>query len=68
MQYARAKWKECQNTLAYRIYVTESLRLSVENKYLISTYLEMIYPKPKDERTGNEIASDIITRLGLKME
>lgn len=39
-----------------------------ENKRLSVRYSDIIYPKPVDSRTGDEIALDVIQRLDLKVE
>lgn len=39
-----------------------------QGKTLIQTYDEYRHPKPVDNRTGDEIAVDIINKLGLRLE
>lgn len=51
----------------FRIYVTDSLQLMVQNKYLTKSYKDIINPKPEDNRTAKEIADDIILRAGLEV-
>lgn len=68
MRYVLAKYKEKQEELAYRIYLTDSLYYQSEGKRLTTRYMDMIKPKPVDNRTGDEIAYDVIKRLGLKVE
>ena len=58
--------------MAYRVYVTDALRLTVENTakyvggdYIKARYIEIIEPKEVDTRTGDEIVADIIKRAGL---
>ena len=53
---------------AYRVYVTDCLKLIAENTGNISLklrYYDIINPKKADNRTGDEIVSDIIKRAGL---
>ena len=53
---------------AYRVYVTDCLKLIAENTGNISLklrYYDIIQPKKADNRTGDEIVSDIIKRAGL---
>lgn len=57
-----------QEEVAYRIYVTDSLFYSAENKKLVKRYIDIINPRPVDNRSGDEIALDVINRLGLKVE
>ena len=53
---------------AYRVYVTDCLKLIAENSGNISLklrYYDIIQPKKEDTRTGDEIVADIIKRAGL---
>ena len=53
---------------AYRVYVTDCLKLIAENTGNISLklrYYDIIQPKKEDKRTGDEIVADIIKRAGL---
>ena len=53
---------------AYRVYVTDCLKLIAENIGNISLklrYYDIIQPKKADTRTGDEIVADIIKRAGL---
>ena len=53
---------------AYRVYVTDCLKLIAENTGNISLklrYYDIIKPKKEDNRTGDEIVEDIIKRAGL---
>lgn len=52
----------------YRIYVTDSLNLTPQNKYLTVRYADLIKPRGKvDTRTGDEIAAQVINDLGLRI-
>ena len=68
MRYVEARLDECQREETYRIYVTKSLQLFPQNKYLQSSYQDIINPKPRDNRTGDEIVADIMKRAGLTFE
>ena len=53
---------------AYRVYVTDCLKLIAENTgniSLKSRYYDIVNPKKADNRTGDEIVADIIKRAGL---
>lgn len=52
---------------AYRIYVTRSLQLIPQNQHIVKAYDEIIHPVEVDNRSGDEIAADIIERAGLKL-
>jgi len=68
MRYVLAKYTEYKKELAYRIYITDSLYYQSDNKRLTTRYVDMITPKKVDRRTGDEIASDVINKLGLRIE
>lgn len=52
----------------FRHYVSNSLKLIPENKYIQPTLYEVLNPQPEDDRTADEIVLDIMTRAGLKFE
>ena len=72
LRYCVARLNERAKTEAYRIYVTDALRVVAENtarfasgNYIKARYADMIEPKKQDNRTGDEIVTDIIKRAGL---
>ena len=74
MRYAMARFNQHQRDLAYRIYVTDCLRMATENTaklsqgtYTAARFYDIINPKPSDNRTGEEIAADIIERAGIEV-
>ena len=74
MRYAMARYQSQQRDLAYRIYVTDCLRMATENTakmskgaYTVARFYDIINPKPVDNRNGEEIAADIIKRAGIKV-
>ena len=74
MRYAMARFNQHQRDLAYRIYVTECLRIISENtakmgggSYITAKFADIINPKHVDNRTGEEIAADIIKRAGIEV-
>ena len=74
MRYAMARYQSQQRDLAYRIYVTDCLRIISENtakmcggSYITAKLADIINPKPVDDRTGEEIAADIINRAGIEV-
>lgn len=67
-----ARLNEKARNDAYRIYVTDALRLVAENTaryvsgdYIKMRYAEIIEPKKQDNRTCEEITADIVARCGL---
>ena len=74
MRYAIARYQSQQRDLAYRIYVTDCLRIISENtakmvggSYITAKFEDIINPKPVDNRTGEEIAADIIKLAGIEV-
>ena len=74
MRYAMARYQSQQRDLAYRIYVTDCLRIISENtakfgggSYITAKFVDIINPKPVEKRTGEEIAADIIKRAGIEV-
>ena len=74
MRYVTTRYQSQQRDLIYRIYVTDCLRMIAENtaklskgSYTAAIFYDIINPKPKDERSGEEIAADIIKKAGLEV-
>lgn len=65
MRYVRAKCKQDFEEMSYRTYMTEILRLRGENKTLTKSWLDIIDPKPVDNRSGDEIAVQVLRNTGL---
>lgn len=73
MRYVLAQYRREQEDKAYRIYVTDALRLVSENtassvggKYITARFADVIAPpKEEDNRTCEEITAEIIARCGL---
>ena len=74
MRYAMARYQSQQRDLAYRIYVSDCLRIISENtakmgggSYITAKLADIINPKPVDDRTGEEIAAGIIKLAGIEV-
>lgn len=74
MRYATARIGEHCKEKVFREYVADGVHMISENtakfsggSYLSVRYDDIIHPKPRDTRTGEEIAADIIKRAGLKV-
>ena len=74
MRYAMARFNQHQRDLAYRIYVSDCLRIISENtakvgggSYITAKFADIINPKPVDNRTGEEMAADIIKLAGIEV-
>ena len=68
MRYVEARLDEYNREEAYRIYVSNSLQLIPQNKYIGISYLDMLNTKKEDQKTGDDIIMDIMNRAGLKFE
>lgn len=64
------RYAEYQREMAYRIFVTDGLYVSEDNKRIVhdQRYSEWLGFTEKDERTGDEIAAEIIKKAGLVVE
>ena len=74
MRYAIARYQSQQRDLAYRIYVSECLRMISENaasggggSYMAVKFEDVLNPKQVENRTGEELAADIIKRAGIEV-
>ena len=74
MRYVTTRYQSQQRDLIYRIYVTNCLRIMTENtakqvggNYMTAEYEDLIKLKKKENRTGNEIAADVILNAGIKI-
>ena len=63
-----------QEEKAEKIYFAECLRIITENtakmvggSYITAKLADILNPKPVDNRTGEEIAADIIRRAGIEV-
>lgn len=72
MRYATAKATAEARLTAYRIYVTDALKVVGENTakfaggtHLTKRYAEVAGLVPVDTRSGEEIVADVIGRAGL---
>ena len=72
MRYAVARYKTYQRELVYRIYVTDCLRMMTENtarfakgNYIKGRYADILKEPMRDNRTGEEIAAEVIKKAGL---
>lgn len=68
MRYVEARIDEYNREEAYRIYVSKSLQLAPQGKWLTVSYMDILKPQKVDDRNGDEIVSDIMKRAGLKFE
>lgn len=65
MRYVEARVDDFSRDEAYRIYVSKSLQLIPQNKYVAKDLKEIFHPEMSDNRTADEIASDVLKKAGL---
>lgn len=71
MRYVVARIEEFNRDMTYRFYVSNSLQNIPQNKYTMTTLYDLLYnqnEENEDNRTGDEIAFDIIAKAGLHFE
>mgnify|MGYP000009769932 FL=1 len=68
-----ARWRERDEREAFRVYLSESVRLMAQGKWLKESFLSIVNggagdgSEAEDTRSGDEIAAGIIERMGLKV-
>nr|DAU27243.1 MAG TPA: hypothetical protein [Caudoviricetes sp.] len=67
MRYALARIEQQSRDELFRSYVARSLRAIPKGEYVEAQYADLAYPLPVDPRSGDEIAEDVIRRLGLEV-
>lgn len=67
MRYALARIEQQSRDELFRAYVARSLRAIPNGEYVEDQYTDLAYPLPVDPRSGDEIAEDVIRRLGLEV-
>lgn len=68
MRFVLARFEKEQREEAYRIYITDSIYFYARKQALDYRYSELFVKKNIDNRTGDEVASDIINRIGLRFK
>ena len=70
MRYAIARYQSQQRDLAYRIYVTDCLRMNLEcaahlsgHQLNLGRFADVYYSKPADNRTADDIIECIKNKL-----
>lgn len=64
----QAVGKKEQDEKIFYNYVADSLFYSSQDMRLTQRYAELLERKPVDRRSGDEIARDVINKIGLKVE
>lgn len=69
MRYVISHYSLSAKEESYRIYITDTLYLQGQNKRLSVRYADIINKRKKeDTRSGDEIALEVIEKLGLKVK
>ena len=70
MRYVRARYNQHQRDWAYRFYIAECARImanntaEAENKMILNIGLhDVLYPKPEDDETGEEMAQKFLNKF-----
>ena len=70
MRYVMARYESIQRELTYRIYVSDALKQIAENTakfggggYTKIRLAEILFPKPEDNRTHEEVVEHIRGKL-----
>ena len=67
MRYALARIEQQSRDELFRAHVARSLQAIPKGEYVKAQYADLAYPLPVDPRSGDEIAEDVIRRLGLEV-
>ena len=67
MAYVLARVEQQSRDELFRAYVARSLQAMPKGEYVEAQYADLAYPFPVDPRSGDEIAEDVIRRLGLEV-
>lgn len=69
LRYVNARVKNEYREEAYRIFISEQLRLLPKMKSLTKSYLSIISQEfeKKDTRTGKEVAEEAAAKMGVKI-
>lgn len=66
MRFVLARFEKEQREEAYRIYITDAIYYYARKQVLNYRYSELFEKMNVDNRTGDEVAADIINRIGLR--
>lgn len=63
MRYVNARADEQNREETYRLFVTESLRMLPQQKYIGKSYTELLKPVKVETRTGEQVADEVAKNL-----
>lgn len=74
LRYVKSRYEQYRRDVAYRIYVSDSLRIITENtakavggSYIEGRYKDIIKPKRQDNRTAEQIIADTLAGAGIEV-
>jgi len=67
LSYVRAAIEQDEEEYTFKVYMSDSVQLAGEDKFITRRWCDIAndLKKPVDNRTGDEVAADVIKRLGL---
>jgi len=70
LSYVRAAIEQDEEDYTFKVYMSDSAQLAGENKFITRRWCDIAndLKKPPDNRTGDEVAADVIKRLGLSLK
>lgn len=70
LPFFHAKLEKSIQEAQFRVYITDALYYAPRNQWMSKRFVELIDEpkKPKDNRSGDEVAAEVIKRLGLKFK
>ena len=70
LEKARENALKTMEEKAYKVYITDVVKSIAESfgASVTKRYIDLIDSEPEDERTGDEVAMEVIQRLGLKVK
>lgn len=63
MRYVNARADEQNREETYRLFVTESLRMLPQQKYIGKSYIELLKPVKVETRTGEQVADEVAKKF-----
>lgn len=68
MKYAKARFEDYNEDFIYKLYIADSINLIPDQKKLVERFINILHPKIEDNRSGDDIALEVIKDLGLRMK
>jgi len=67
LHYVRSAIEKDTEEYAFKVYMTDSVQMVGEQKHITKRWCEFVedIKKPVDDRSGDEVAAEVIMRLSL---